>query len=215
MSSNHLMYDTCAYKKALDQSTGPLRYAMYPGKYNHCRKCRMELGIVGGNAVSIYKGNLVDLESDLRGQTRPASKCPSHKYHPWCKKDDCKNGLPSGPMDCDAMLQHQPSCQMIRYKPLVLPPRLDVAFCPEYYQNQPKVSGNGSSSCPQNPSGCSSCPSYEYQTLPYPQQPQRPSCPPPRPAPYPDLCDTCGVGKRCQCAQAGRPCNCGFPCGCN
>ena len=37
----------------------------------------MELGIVGGTGVSQIKGNLVDLENDLRGQTRSASQCPS------------------------------------------------------------------------------------------------------------------------------------------
>jgi hypothetical protein len=188
---------------------------MYPGKYNHCRKCRMELGIVGGNAVSIYKGNLVDLESDLRGQSRPASKCPSHKYHPWCKvKDPCSNGLPSGPMDCEAMLQHQPACQMIRYPPTVLPPKLEVAFCPEYYQNQPKVHGDGAYMCPQPPAACGSCSPYTYDVLSPPQTPQRMPCPPVKPVPWPEVCDFCKYGNRCQCAQAGRPCNCGYPCGC-
>ena len=40
----------------------------------------MELGIVGGTAVSQIKGNLADLENDLRGQTRSASQCPSKHY---------------------------------------------------------------------------------------------------------------------------------------
>jgi hypothetical protein len=77
MSSNRLIYDTCAYKKTLDQSTGPFSYSMYPGKFENCAKCRIELGQTGGNGVSLYSGNLVDLESDLRGQTRPASLCPA------------------------------------------------------------------------------------------------------------------------------------------
>ena len=65
MSSNRLKFDTCAYKKNLDQSVGPLSYVLNPMKYENCNKCRMELGIVGGNNVSQIKGNLVDLENDL------------------------------------------------------------------------------------------------------------------------------------------------------
>ena len=70
MSSNRLIYDTCAYKKELDQSVGPLNYTLYPGKYQNCSKCRIELGTVGGNNVSLFSGNLVDLENDLRGMSR-------------------------------------------------------------------------------------------------------------------------------------------------
>ena len=77
MSSNRLIYDTCAYKKELDQSTGPLSYTLNPIKFENCSKCRMELGVVGGTAVSHIKGNLVDLESDLRGQNHPTTHCPS------------------------------------------------------------------------------------------------------------------------------------------
>ena len=55
MSSNRLIYDTCAYKKELDQSVGPLSYVLNPIKYENCNKCRMELGIVGGSQVSQIK----------------------------------------------------------------------------------------------------------------------------------------------------------------
>ena len=55
MSSNRLIYDTCAYKKTLDQSVGPLSYVLNPIKYENCNKCRMELGLVGGTAVSHIK----------------------------------------------------------------------------------------------------------------------------------------------------------------
>ena len=30
MSSNRLIYDTCAYKQTLEQSVGPLNYQLYP-----------------------------------------------------------------------------------------------------------------------------------------------------------------------------------------
>ena len=62
MSSNRLIYDSCAYKHDLVQSVGPLEYMLNPIKFENANKCRMELGLIGGSAVSHVKGNLVDLE---------------------------------------------------------------------------------------------------------------------------------------------------------
>lgn len=104
MSSNRLCYDSCAYQTKLQQSTSPLDYALYAGKFENVGKCRIEFGTVGGNAVSLYAGNLVDLESDLRGQTRLNSQCPATKFNP----------AKTAPMN----LHHQPSCQM-QYFPKV------------------------------------------------------------------------------------------------
>jgi len=82
MSSNRLSYDSCAYKTDLKQSTDPLQYMLYQGKYYNDSHCRNSFGLVGGNGVSLYSGNLVDLESDLRGQTRMASECSSKMFQP-------------------------------------------------------------------------------------------------------------------------------------
>ena len=65
MSSNKLIYDECEYNARLRESLGPLKYIINPIKYEHRHKCRMELGVVGGTAVSHVKGNLVDLETEL------------------------------------------------------------------------------------------------------------------------------------------------------
>ena len=142
MSSNRLIYDTCAYKKNLDQSVGPLSYVLNPMKYENCNKCRMELGVVGGTAVSHIKGNLVDLENDLRGQTRAASLCPDKLYHP-TKNNLIQtegNGCTSG-RQIDTNLVHLPSCQMIRYKPVALPPPMNKPTCPTK-QFKPKSINN-------------------------------------------------------------------------
>ena len=131
MSSNRLIYDTCAYKKNLDQSVGPLSYVLNPIKYENCNKCRMELGVVGGTAVSHIKGNLVDLENDLRGQTRSASLCPERLYHPTLNNLIETEGSSCGPgRKIDTSLIHLPSCQMIRYKPVNLPPPMNMSSCP-------------------------------------------------------------------------------------
>ena len=56
------------------RNEGTLSYMLYPLKYEGKSKCRVNLGVVGGNNVSIIKGNMVDLENDLRGQTRPLTQ---------------------------------------------------------------------------------------------------------------------------------------------
>lgn len=82
MSFNRLTYDDCAYKTELTNSVSVLGYMLDPIRYEHCSKCRPEIGIVGGTAVSNIKGNLVDLENNLMGRDRPNTHCPSRKYIP-------------------------------------------------------------------------------------------------------------------------------------
>ena len=149
MSSNRLIYDTCAYKKDIDQSVGPLSYLLNPIKYENCSKCRHELGLVSGPAVSQIKGNLVDLENDLRGTTRSASLCPSKHYQPNCvdqigdscqpKQIEIQGNACNAPKTIDTTLLHLPPCQMIRYKPVPLPPPMNVQSCtpPFIPQNKP------------------------------------------------------------------------------
>jgi hypothetical protein len=135
MSSNRLSYDPCATKKNIEQSTEPLSYIINPIKYENCNKCRMELGIVGGTAVSHIRGNLVDLENDLRGQTRIYSICPEKQF----KSSQCNNDVstPSYKNICsapstttiDTELIHLPPCQMIRYPSVPLPPPMNIQQC--------------------------------------------------------------------------------------
>jgi hypothetical protein len=149
MSSNRLRYDTCAYEQAIKQSTSPLSYTLDTTKFDNCSKCRMQLGLVGGNNVSQIAGNLVDLENDLRGQTRKNSDCPSKQYQSACPLNaggPCNvNSIPYG-NDCKRRINTQPvhlqPCQMIRYKPVALPPPMNIQKCnmpqPSCNQNGPK-----------------------------------------------------------------------------
>lgn len=131
MSYNRLRYDQCAYKTDINQSVGPLEYILNPMKYENCQKCRHEFGLVGGTAVSHIKGNLVDLENDLRNQTRAASTCPSQKYRP---SDNNQLNLAgnhcNAPRNVDLTPVHLPPCQMIRYPPTPLPPAPVYNNCP-------------------------------------------------------------------------------------
>lgn len=79
---NRLRYDDCATAFALHQSTAPVGYILDPIRYYNVNECRYKLGLVGGNQVSHMTDSLVDLESDLRGQTRPLTHCWQYKYHP-------------------------------------------------------------------------------------------------------------------------------------
>ena len=139
MSSNRLIYDNCEYKTKLNESTNPLNYMLNPIRYENCNKCRMELGIVGGTATSHIQGNLVDLETDFMGITRKASLCPSQKFSSNCSTSNnanCnQNSITIKGDTCgkdrtiDTSLLHLPSCNMIRYKPTPLAPKLNVQHC--------------------------------------------------------------------------------------
>ena len=121
-SLNRTTYDTCAYVASLTQSVSPLQYMLDPVKYEHCTKCRPELGILGGTAVSHINGNLVDLENDLRGQTRPLTHCPEYKYAPPGGQVNPRE-VPTGkeyikPVQhptIDTTMQHLKPCQFSMY----------------------------------------------------------------------------------------------------
>lgn len=130
MSYNKLIYDECAYKKRLQESTSPLNYNMYKGKFENCSKCRMEFGTVGGNGVSLPTVNLVDLESELRGQFRKTSLCPCKKYNPNAKVNDGSTGLKNSSFNLiNKRLKHQPSCQMHYYPKVASIPLPKPSFC--------------------------------------------------------------------------------------
>jgi hypothetical protein len=59
-------------------------YTQIPQKFYHPNASRNALGLFGGNEVSVASGNLVDIESDLRGTTRDLSNAPGKKYQPSC-----------------------------------------------------------------------------------------------------------------------------------
>lgn len=128
MAFTRQMYGTCATKKRTEESTGVLSYLMDPNKFYNCNPCRIELGTVGGNNVSLYEGNMVDLDSELSGRTRVQTHCPSGKYLPGtviqsqdvnkCTPDCGVDGLPCGNAQCrQEKLVHLPSCNIVQYKP--------------------------------------------------------------------------------------------------
>jgi len=77
MSSNHLKYDTCAYASIIKESTKPLEYWLYRGKYETSIPCSN-----GNFTNNIDFPSRADVESELYGLTRPSTDCPSLKYDP-------------------------------------------------------------------------------------------------------------------------------------
>lgn len=75
MSFNRLSYDSCAYSKNLQQSIDPLEYNLFKGKFESCISCP-----VGDFTNNLDFGVRSDIESDLKGQNRLGSKCPSEKF---------------------------------------------------------------------------------------------------------------------------------------
>ncbi|AYV78696.1 MAG: hypothetical protein Edafosvirus25_10 [Edafosvirus sp.] len=77
-SSNRQKYDNCAYQKRLYESTSPLKYQLYEGKFENCGKCLYD---------KFWRPfDLVDVESELRNQNRPLSQCDQFKYNPNCPR---------------------------------------------------------------------------------------------------------------------------------
>ena len=80
MSSNRLIYDKCAYDKEIKESTNPLEYNLFVGKYEKCDKCP-----VGEYTNILEFGDRATVENELFGLTRPNSKCPGNKFDPTVK----------------------------------------------------------------------------------------------------------------------------------
>lgn len=99
---------------------------MSPYRYEHQDKCRHQLGVVGGTAVSHVQGNMVDLESELRGQTRYLTKCTTNQARPLAGDEPIRNDKTQ---PIDVAKKHLPSCQFISYKSVPLPPAVNPNKC--------------------------------------------------------------------------------------
>lgn len=141
MAFSNSRYDTCAYKQYLAESIGELGYQLDPCRYYHPNPSRIAFGVPAGNDVSIPRdaNAMVDVESDLRGQTRLLSRCPSLLYQNPCPTgtmNTCQpkhlviRGNPSNHgRVIDVTPIHLPEAQMFRYTPIPLPPAIVIPKC--------------------------------------------------------------------------------------
>ena len=74
MSFNRLDYDKCAYAKSLEESTTPLEYWLFLGKYENCTQCPK--GCCTNNLDLSVR---TEVESELWNIDRVSTKCPSKK----------------------------------------------------------------------------------------------------------------------------------------
>lgn len=119
MSFTRSKYDDCAYSQRLNENQSVLHYGLDTNKFYNCDQRRIDFGIVGGNDVSQSAENLVDLESELRNQTRLYSRCPRQKFRPSCNINQCgnSNGYPCGDSKCQPNMYHMKETSMIDYRP--------------------------------------------------------------------------------------------------
>ena len=100
MSFNRLNYDSCAYAKTLQESTDPLEYNLFKGKYEACQEC-----VIGNFTNNLEFGVRADVESDLKNQTRMGSLCPSEKF-----PLNSQNGTPyTTPLTCASIYYITPN----------------------------------------------------------------------------------------------------------
>jgi len=119
-----------------EKQENPQHYTDLPSQLVHPDPKRHILGIVGGNEVSLVKGNMVDLESDLFGYNIPNTFCPWRQYQPPQKgqkeivRENHKINL-----TIDIQKSHLPVYQMMGYPAVVAPYPIKNEVCvkPEKY----------------------------------------------------------------------------------
>ncbi len=123
-------------KHPWERKENPQKYTIEATQYVSANPQRHILGIVGGNDVSPIKGNMVDLESDLRGINIPNTFAPWRQYQPpeanqtKIVRDNLKEHL-----KINVEKAHLPTYQMWAYPgmPAPMPMKSEVCNNPEKY----------------------------------------------------------------------------------
>ena len=122
MSSNRLIYDRCAYATEIKESTEPLEYNLFLGKFENCNQCPV------GNHLNVLPfGPKADTESELWGINRLNTKCPDKKFQ---AESDYNNPPLSAARMCDSIYYitpnnlEKPTSNMLNEK------NLGINFCP-------------------------------------------------------------------------------------
>ena len=118
-----------------EKEENPQHYDDLTSQYVNPRPQRHILGIVGGNEASLIKGNMVDLESDLRGSTIPITFAPWRQYQPPQQKKEIIRDNVKTSLTIDIQKAHLPAYQMIGYPAVVAPYPIINQVCvkPEKY----------------------------------------------------------------------------------
>jgi hypothetical protein len=119
-----------------EKQEDPQSYSYLTSQFVNPAPKRHILGLVGGNDVSLIKGSMVDLESDLRGINIPNTFAPWRQYQPPPKhekeivRDNTKINL-----KIDVQKAHLPNYQMWAYPAVMGPEPIKNEVCvkPEKY----------------------------------------------------------------------------------
>jgi hypothetical protein len=123
-------------KHPFEKSENPQRYSEDVWTQVHKEPSRHMLGLVGGNAVSLPKGNMVDVESDLRGLNYPLTYSPARQYQPPPVEQSVINRKSTkGSVSINVQPRHLPAIQMWPYAATFAPVPMNVKQCgrPEKY----------------------------------------------------------------------------------
>lgn len=97
-SFSNSLYDECNIKKKNQESTDPFQWITDP-LYESKEACFNKPSPFMHNQFRSIPSNAVDIESELRNQTRLLSRCPETRFNPLksknCEKcDKCDKGMP-------------------------------------------------------------------------------------------------------------------------
>lgn len=142
--TDHLIYDDCAYNHTLLENKNWSHYRLNQDPFENKNKCKFD------NFYHPY--DLIDLDSELKNITRPASKCINLQYQGMPKTGKCKTELkpyqtdyihhhigdnpviPHTTCDINGTLYDNSLIGQPASVPVVLPPEV----CPIVYNNIPK-----------------------------------------------------------------------------
>jgi len=117
-----------------DPYENPQSFQRLETEVEHPRPSRHILGIVGGNEVALARGNTSDLESDLKGITRPNSYSTARHHLP-PSSQIIKRNNPKQDVRIDSTPIPMKTSQMWAYPSVVAPEPLYKETCggPEKY----------------------------------------------------------------------------------
>lgn len=113
-----------------EKKEDPQHYDYLTSQFVNDAPKRHILGIVGGNEASLIKGNMVDLESDLRGINIPNTFAPWRQYQPPQRGDkEIIRANVKGSVTINVEKQHLPTYQMMAYPSVVAPLPMENEVC--------------------------------------------------------------------------------------
>ena len=123
-------YDSVNSKAARqDPYENPQTYQRFNAEVEHPKAARHILGLVGGNDVSFVKTNWPDVESDLRGITRPNTDCAARKHLPPDSYSVTRTNPKVEKFHLDMTPINRPEVQMWAYPAVIAPEPLKKETC--------------------------------------------------------------------------------------